>query len=158
MASFDIVNLYTNVPIKETICTIKEYLTKNKYTEIFINDIEDILTTITNQNYFKLKDDVYKQNEGIPMGNPLSGILAEIFLQNLENNQCKNLIEKYKIKFNARYVNDILLIYDGVTDITQVQNSFNNLNNNIKYTIEKEKQPNKLSIFNNYQVCQLHRI
>ncbi|PSN42891.1 hypothetical protein C0J52_23441 [Blattella germanica] len=140
MASFEIVNLYTNVPIKETICTIKEYLTKKKYTEIFINDIEDILTTITNQNYFKLKDDVYKQKKGIPMGNPLSGILAEIFLQNLENNQCKNLIEKYKIKFMARYVDDILLIYDeGVTDITQVQNSFNNLNNNIKYTIEKEE-------------------
>ena len=38
-----------------------------------------------NQNYFQLNNDFYKQNTGIPMGNPLSGIISEIFLQNLEN-------------------------------------------------------------------------
>jgi hypothetical protein len=41
------------------------------------------LRMITNQNYFQYEGKFYKPNSGVGMVSPLSGILSEIFLQDL---------------------------------------------------------------------------
>jgi hypothetical protein len=46
------------------------------------------------------------------MGSPVSGVMAEIFLQHPENTQLKQIIDKNNIIFYTRYVDDILIIYD----------------------------------------------
>ena len=40
------------------------------------------------------------------------GIMSEIFLQNMESEHFHNIIRKHKIRLLARYVDDILVIYD----------------------------------------------
>jgi sugar phosphate isomerase/epimerase len=47
------------------------------------------------------------------MGSPISGITAEIFLQHLEQSHVKFLLDSKHINFYARYVDDILIIYDA---------------------------------------------
>jgi hypothetical protein len=47
------------------------------------------------------------------MGSPISGITAEIFLQHLEQSHIKFLLDSEHITFYARYVDDILIIYDA---------------------------------------------
>jgi hypothetical protein len=46
------------------------------------------------------------------MGSPLSGIIAEIFLQNLEQLRLKHALESKTIIYYTRYVYDIFLIYN----------------------------------------------
>jgi len=47
------------------------------------------------------------------MGSPISGITAEIFLQHLEQSHLKFLLDSKHITIYARYVDDILIIYDA---------------------------------------------
>jgi len=56
LASFDITNMYTNIPTYDLATIIKEICKNN---QIDPNIIEDIikLTTITNQNYFQFKNE-----------------------------------------------------------------------------------------------------
>ena len=47
-----------------------------------------------NQNYFQFKNKLYEQKERIPTGSPTSGIMSEIFLQNMENEHFHNITRK----------------------------------------------------------------
>ena len=59
MASFDIKNLYTNIPTKETLEMIKTHLNENKfekeYTIQLIKIIETIITSNSTTNYMNKK-------------------------------------------------------------------------------------------------------
>jgi hypothetical protein len=46
------------------------------------------------------------------MGSPISSILAEIFLQETESKYYPDMIKNRHIKFIARYVDDILIVFD----------------------------------------------
>jgi hypothetical protein len=46
------------------------------------------------------------------MGSPISGMIAEIFLQNIENTHIKHLLDTKNIIYYTRYVEDILIIHD----------------------------------------------
>jgi hypothetical protein len=46
------------------------------------------------------------------MGSPISGFIAEIFLQDLENLTIKHIIQRNHITFYIHYVHNILIIYD----------------------------------------------
>jgi hypothetical protein len=49
------------------------------------------------------------------MGSPISSILAEIFLKNLENEFYPSIINNRNIQYIGRYVDDVLIIYDSTT-------------------------------------------
>jgi len=79
------------------------------------------------------------------MGAPTSGLIAEFFLQNLENTHLAHLTEKHKITGYFRYVDDILLIYyPDHTNIQDITDDFNSLHPNLKFTNELETN-NKLN-------------
>ena len=46
------------------------------------------------------------------MGSPISSIIAEIFIQHLEDAHIKHLLDNRNIIFYTRYADDILIIYD----------------------------------------------
>jgi len=64
------------------------------------------------------------------MGSPISGTMAEIFLQHLEDSFIKHLLDSKSITFYSRYVDDILIIYDSSytnpNAITQYANTIHN--------------------------------
>jgi hypothetical protein len=49
----------------------------------------------------------------VAMGSPVSGIMAEIFLEYLEETNIKHHIDNKALSFYTRYVDDIFLIYDS---------------------------------------------
>jgi hypothetical protein len=72
------------------------------------------------------------------MGAPSSFIFSEIYLQFLEHNEILKILSDHKIVSYSRYVDDILLIYNHtITNIEQVLKAFNNIHNNIQFTLEK---------------------
>jgi len=82
------------------------------------------------------------------MGTPTSGIIAEFFLQNLEDAHLTHLSNEHKIVSYFQYVDDILIIYDSnYTDIDNIHNDFNTLHPNMKFTAETETN-NKLNFLN----------
>jgi len=73
------------------------------------------------------------------MGAPSSGLIAEFFLQNLEDTHLTHLRNKHDITAYFLYVDDILIIYDSRhTDIKNIQEDFNTLHPNMKFTAEPE--------------------
>ena len=136
--SLDIKDMYTNIPIQETLKIIHEEITL-KYNTILADQIISILDTTLKQNYFTYNNEHYLQKDGLPMGSPLSSIISELFLQHLEKLNISKLTNKHNIVFYGRYVDDILIIYNNVkNDDKGILSSFNKLHPNLKFTLESE--------------------
>jgi hypothetical protein len=109
--------------------------------------------TITKQNYFSHNNTTYIQQEGLAMGAPSSGLIAEIFLQHTEHTQLTHLSHKHKIIDYCRYVDDILIIYDtSHTNIHNILQDFNCLHPNLHFTAETETDNKQ-----NYLDITIHR-
>jgi hypothetical protein len=68
------------------------------------------------------------------MGSPFSGAIAEIFIQHLENSHIKHLLESQSMTFYARYVDDILIIYDSLyTNTNEIIQHANTIHNNLQF-------------------------
>ena len=79
LASFDIVSIYTNILVTNTVQIVRNILIKTNTLHInIINEQIEILTIMLNQNYSTFNDEYFVQNEGVAMGSPLSGLLAHI--------------------------------------------------------------------------------
>jgi hypothetical protein len=143
LCSFDITNMYTNIPT-EDIGHIITMILNNNY--IGIDNIYEIIhftDIIFKRNYFEFNKIVYKQNEGLAMGAPTSAIIAEIYLQYIEHTSTQEILEKHKIVSFHRYVDDILILYDNtVTNVKHVLENFSNINNKLQFTMELESNNN----------------
>ena len=85
MCSLDITNLYTNVPVDETLVILERILKESGvYDEEIIKDVIELLKIALGQNYFTFNSKFYHQKEGLAMGSPLSGLLVDIFMNNFE--------------------------------------------------------------------------
>ena len=79
------------------------------------------------------------QKDGLAMGVPLSGLIPELFLQQMEHVHLTHLSIKHKIIEYFRYVDDILLnFYSNHTDIQAILTDFNAIHPNLKFTAETE--------------------
>jgi len=142
LITLDIKDLYVNIPIDETIHTTRTQLLKHNDLQT-TNQICNILETILRQNYFTFQDRCYQPEKGVAMGSPLSGTMAEIFLQHLENFHIKPLLDSKRISLYSRYVDDILIIYDATrTNPETIVHHANSMHSNIRLspTLETNNQ------------------
>lgn len=80
----------------------------SKNCNIPLNELTGALELILNSTFFSFDNTMYKQKFGTPMGSPLSPIIADLVMQNLENTA---LVEMRSIiPFYYRYVNILLAI------------------------------------------------
>jgi len=80
----DINDLYTNLTTKVIIEATKHWLGQSTVTKGEKEQILPVLETIVQQNYFQYNNLYYRPTKGVPMGSPLCGTLAELYLQYLE--------------------------------------------------------------------------
>ena len=81
---FDIARLYTNIPVTETCDIISNTLEQLQLESQTRWKLLGWYEVITQQNYFTSNGEILTQKEGFAMGAPTSGLLAEFFLQHLE--------------------------------------------------------------------------
>jgi hypothetical protein len=139
MASLDITNLYSNIPVTETKTILRDMLIHEHIEPQTQSEILNWYDVITKQNYFTHNNNIVIQKDGLAMGAPSSGLIAEIFLQHLEHLHLTHLAQKHYIINYGRYVDDIFLIFDSHhTDIHNILDDFNALHPKMTFTAEVE--------------------
>jgi hypothetical protein len=93
LITFDIKDLYVNIPILETLNIAQKIMTKNKDPQK-TQQIIKLLKVILEQNYFTFQQQIFQPTQGVAMGSPISGLIAELFLQQSEKIQ-KNTPKAY---------------------------------------------------------------
>ena len=101
LITMDINDLYVNIPITETIDITTTQLLQHNYPETTAQ-IFTLLGVILQQNYFIFQEKIYQPGKGIAMCSPISGTIAESFLQHLEQIYIKPLIDTKHILFYTR--------------------------------------------------------
>lgn len=101
-----------NIPVKEAIDITHLLLIKNNIdrntTTLYIN----LLKVILFQNYFTHEGKYYSNSQGIAMGSPILGLIAEIFLQFCEQLLVEHWMDNSAFRYYTRYVDDIRIIFD----------------------------------------------
>lgn len=140
MISYDITNMYSNIPINATIDIIRNKLINNNEQNNTINNIITIIRNICDQNYFQFDNKFYKQNDGLPMGSPVSAIMSEIYIQDFEEKIVFGIENTHNIILWIRYVDDILVFYNPVTKNEHeiILNKLHTFNDKLKFTFEQE--------------------
>jgi hypothetical protein len=134
MINFDIKDLYVNIPIKETLSITKALLLEHN-NEQTTKQIISLLDIILRRNYFTSQNNAYQPVKGISMGSSISGIVAEIFLQQLENSQFNQILEIKNTVFYTRYVDDMLIIYNTERiSFETIHNYMNKIHHNLEFT------------------------
>ena len=136
LVSFDVVSLFTNIPTDLILHAIEKrwkYL-KNKINLSKIEFLEGI-KLLLDSTFLQFNNKYYKQIMGAPMGFCTSPWFADIALELLETSCLKNYSED--VLLYKRYVDDCLLIVKK-DKIEEILSTFNNYNNNLQFTIERE--------------------
>jgi hypothetical protein len=82
LASFDVTNMYTNIPTKELIHIIDNICDLYNVDNSVKQEILTISSLLISQNCFQFQGKTYLQRNSLAMGAPMSSIFYEVFLQN----------------------------------------------------------------------------
>ena len=139
MVSFDVSNLFTNVPLDFTIDLVlkKVYRKKMIKTKLKREELKELLQVCTKEMHFTFDGKTYTQTDGVCMGSPLGPVLANAFMVHLEETIVPQLGDKMKTW--RRYVDDTFTVVEKGT-IDEIISVLNNFHPNIKFTHEMEHQ------------------
>ena len=129
LVSFDVVSLFTKVPINDTLQHIEQ---------LFSPDITSLYRQCLSTSYFQWNKEFYEQTDGVAMGSPLSPVVANFFMEKFE----KQALDTAKLKPTIwlRYVDDTFVIWShGKDELQRFLEHINSIHSNISFTMEKEK-------------------
>ena len=141
MISFDVDNLYTNVPVHEAIqITLDILYKKNNPALIPFSraQLKQLLEFAVCNTPFRFFDKTFIQIDGVAMGSPLGPILADVFMSNLELKL--NRFTTNKPILWIRYVDDVFCIFNNTQNIKDFLRRINNWHLSINFTHEDEQK------------------
>ena len=156
MASFDVENLFTNIPLAETINILMCKLFPDNVPDIlgipkkFFKQLLDL--SVLN-SYFIFNKKFYKQIDGVGMGLPLGPTLANSFLCYHEQTWLQDCPLDFRPVFYRRYVDDTFLLFKDRSHVDLFLSYLNSKHQNIKFTSEIEEN-NSLSFLD----CKIQRV
>ncbi|XP_068738269.1 uncharacterized protein [Montipora capricornis] len=139
MVSFDVVSLFTAIPVDKACDYIRKKLeddlSLHSRTNLDIEDIISLLNFVLSNNFFVYNDTIYKQIHGCAMGSPVSPVVANLCMEEIE----KTAINTTTVspKFWKRYVDDSFCIIKSDA-VASFHNSLNSIDQYISFTIEHE--------------------
>ena len=139
MVSFDVSNLFTNVPLDFTIDLIlkKVYGKRMLKTKLKKPELKELLEMCTKEMHFTFNGKTYQQTDGVCMGSPLGPVLANVFMVHLEETivpQLKDSMPEWR-----RYVDDTFTIVKK-GKLIEVISALDDFHPNISFTHEIEKE------------------
>jgi hypothetical protein len=140
MCSFDVENLYTNIPVHECIELALDVMYKSKKPIDLRFDrktMKKLFQLSVNSIPFRFFEDNYLQQDGVAMGSPLAPLLADIFMNKIEIKLKRFTTNKPLVW--VRYVDDIFCLFTiDLIKIIEFQKRINCWHSNLKFTLEME--------------------
>ena len=128
LVSFDVVSLYTKIPVTDAIETIKELTNE---------ETAKLVEVCLRSTYFTFREEFYEQIEGVAMGSPLSPIVANLYMESFERRALD--LSPLNPKTWKCYVDDTDVVWPHRRrSLAQFLEHLNNQNNNIKFTMKTE--------------------
>ena len=141
MASFDVTDLYTNVPLGETIQIFLEKLSIPGSDDIMgipKNLFKEMLEMSVFNSVFTFDNKYYLQTDGLGMGLPLSPTLANIFLGYHESKWLEECPNEFKPSYYRRYMDDCFILFRCQEHAKIFLEYVNQKHANINFTCENE--------------------
>ena len=137
LISLDVTSLFTNIPIDLAKDSIrKRWNNISEGTTIPLDEFLIGIDFVLQSTFFMFNGSLYKQIFGTPMGSPLSPVIADIVLQDVEERGIAGL--GFTLPIYLRYVDDILLAAPSYQHSIILQ-TFNLLHERLHFTLEKSK-------------------
>ncbi|PFX15104.1 hypothetical protein AWC38_SpisGene20695 [Stylophora pistillata] len=137
LVSFDVKSLFTSIPLQLALqCTETAIRKSTEPLPLPTDDIMDLLNICLTSTYFQYNGKHYKQLHGTAMGSPVSVVIAEIVMQNIEEralSTCRQTIPLW-----LRYVDDTFTAVRH-DEIDAFHNHLNEQNTDIQFTREVEE-------------------
>ncbi|XP_046976615.1 uncharacterized protein LOC124542804 [Vanessa cardui] len=131
MVSFDVQSLFTCLPIQDCIEIVKRKLQTHNMPIEYAELLHHCLTS----GYLLWNDEFYVQVDGVAMGSPVSPVVADLFMEDLEERALRS--GPITPRFYKRYVDDTFTILPS--DLTSAfLVHLNSINKNIQFTMELE--------------------
>ena len=142
MVSFDVVSLFTRVPVEEALQVISELLHQDETlmdrTAIPAPDLCHLIELCLKSTYFRFGDLFYEQVEGAAMGSPLSPVVANLYMEAFEKQTLEAAL--WRPAFWVRYVDDVFAIWPHDTQsLDEFLGHLNSQKTAIQFTMEKEE-------------------
>ena len=135
LMSFDVKALFTSVPIEPAIRIIKKLLeedqTLRQRTSMAVKHIVSLLEFCLRSTYFTFKGRFYEQQDGAAMGSPISPIVANLYMEDLETKAIHSA--QNPPSFWRRFVDDTLTIMKP-SQIDKFLQHLNSLDQNIQFS------------------------
>ena len=140
LLSLDVVSLFTNVPVNYALESIKlRWVEIQQFTTVPEQNFMIMLELVLSSTFFAYKGRFYKQRFGLPMGSPLSPVVANIVLERIENSAINQLTNENRTPtFFKRYVHDCLASIQS-EHVDRMLEVFNSFHPRIQFTIEMEE-------------------
>ncbi|EJY57408.1 AAEL017571-PA [Aedes aegypti] len=137
--SLDVVSLFTNVPVDFALESIRlRWEEIEEHTKLDEESFTEMVKIVLDSTYFQYKGKFYKQKFGIPMGSPISPVVANIVLERIEKDALEKLCTRGIVpRFFKRYVDDCLLCARK-EEVEAILNVFNGFHQRLQFTVELE--------------------
>lgn len=133
--SFDIISMFTNIPVERTIEAVKKRQSKlgldNEQLSLIIDVIKFVCLTSTE---IMFNDKIYKQIRGLRMGSSLSPILADFVVEDMLDSAFKTIERPLLL---IKYVDDIMAVIEE-EKANDMLTALNKMDPHIKFEMEKE--------------------
>ena len=138
VVSYDVVSLFTNIPLDETIELALDLILKNNPNiKITRNDLKKLFIFATSKHNLVLKMKFINKLM-VWQWVPLAPVLANLFMGHHEKLWI-NEFQGNKPRFYRRYVDDIFATFQNASEAENFLNHINNKHQNIKFTMEVEQ-------------------
>ncbi|XP_071105279.1 uncharacterized protein [Haliotis cracherodii] len=141
LVNYDVVDLFTNVPRDEALSILRrriEAVYPDLDTHLSIDSIIKLITSCITSTYFTWQDKIYQQTHGLPMGSPLSPIITEIYMTDLEETALHRSPITPLCWF--RRVDDTFVILQPDHDPKTLLNNLNAQHPRMQFTMEEEAE------------------
>ena len=138
--SFDVKALFTSVLIQPAIQIIKKLLEEDQglkqRTSMSVDHIVFLLEFCLRSTYFTFKGRFYEQQEGAAMGSPITAVVANLYMEDLETKATQS--SQNPPSFWRRFVDDTLTVMKS-SQVESFLNHLNSIDHHIQFTKEESR-------------------
>ena len=139
LLSFDVVSLFTRIPVDLAIKVAKERLRNDaslgQRTSLPVEDIIELLSFCLNTTYFVFEGTYYQQVFGTAMGSLVSAVIANLVMEDVEQRALAST--PVNPSFWKRFVDDVIsAVSENVIDV--LLQHLNSIEPSIQFTVERE--------------------